>query len=87
MSGLLEALGARFDREPDEQSYPPESPVLRPLFGLYGAKWRLAGRLPSPEHDDVVEPFAGSAGYSLSRTSRNQTGELRTVRGGRGKVE
>ncbi len=39
---------------------------LRPFFGFYGGKWRDALKhYPSPEFDTVVEPFAGSAGYSL----------------------
>ncbi len=40
--------------------------VLRPFFGFYGGKWRDTPRLYSePEYDVIVEPFAGSAGYSL----------------------
>lgn len=48
-----------------------ESPVplksdLRPFFGYYGGKWRDAVKLyPAPEHDTIVEPFAGSAGYAI----------------------
>ena len=39
---------------------------LRPFFGLYGGKWRDAPKYyPPPRHDTVIEPFAGSAGYSL----------------------
>lgn len=38
---------------------------LRPFFPYYGSKWRLAHRLPAPERDLIVEPFAGSACYSL----------------------
>ena len=39
---------------------------LRPFFGFYGGKWRDAGRnYPAPECETIVEPFAGSAGYSL----------------------
>lgn len=38
---------------------------LRPFFSYFGGKWRIAPRYPAPEHDTVVEPFAGSAGYSL----------------------
>lgn len=39
---------------------------LRPFFGFYGGKWRDAVKLyPPPEHDTIVEPFAGSAGYSV----------------------
>lgn len=34
------------------------------LFSFYGAKHSAATRYPAPRHDVVVEPFAGSAGYS-----------------------
>lgn len=40
-------------------------PVLKPFFGFYGSKWRLAPKYPTPKHRVVVEPFAGSAGYAL----------------------
>lgn len=36
-----------------------------PLFPFYGSKWRDAKRYPAPRHETVIEPFAGSAGYSL----------------------
>lgn len=38
--------------------------MLKPLFPFYGSKWRDAKRYPAPG-DHVVEPFAGSAGYSV----------------------
>lgn len=38
--------------------------MIRPLFPFYGSKWRDAKRYPPPG-ELVVEPFAGSAGYSL----------------------
>lgn len=37
---------------------------MRPFFPFYGSKWNIARRYPKPEHDVVVEPFAGGAGYS-----------------------
>lgn len=37
---------------------------MRPLFPFYGSKWRDAKRYPPPHDGIVVEPFAGSAGYS-----------------------
>lgn len=39
--------------------------TLRPFFGYYGGKWRDAPRYPEPLYKVIVEPFAGSAGYSL----------------------
>jgi len=38
---------------------------LKPFFGYFGSKWRLAKRYPDPEHSTIVEPFAGSANYAL----------------------
>ena len=38
---------------------------LKPAISYYGSKWRLAPRYPAPEHDMIVEPFAGGACYSL----------------------
>jgi site-specific DNA-adenine methylase len=38
---------------------------LRPFFSFYGSKWRLAPKYPTPEYNTIIEPFAGSAGYSL----------------------
>jgi hypothetical protein len=38
---------------------------MRPLFPFYGSKWRDAKRYPAPSGGLVIEPFAGSAGYSL----------------------
>lgn len=43
---------------------------LRPFFPYYGSKYRLARRLPSPAHATIVEPFAGSACYSLHHHQR-----------------
>jgi hypothetical protein len=40
--------------------------MLRPFFGFYGGKWRDTPRnYPPPQHHEIVEPFAGSAGYSV----------------------
>lgn len=39
--------------------------TLRPFFSYYGGKWRCAPHYPKPQHDLIVEPFAGSAGYSV----------------------
>lgn len=39
--------------------------MLKPFFPFYGSKWRIAKLYPAPQSDLVVEPFAGSACYSL----------------------
>lgn len=46
-------------------------PEVRPFFHYLGGKWRFAKRYPVPRYDTIVEPFAGSAGYSLRYHSRN----------------
>ena len=38
---------------------------LKPFFSFYGAKWGLAPHYPRPLNYLIVEPFAGSAGYSV----------------------
>src|SRR4051812_43319197 len=38
---------------------------LPPMFYFYGGKRRLARCYPAPEHPIIVEPFAGSAAYSV----------------------
>jgi len=38
---------------------------LRPFWSYYGSKWKLAPKYPAPAHGLIVEPFAGSACYSL----------------------
>jgi hypothetical protein len=43
---------------------------LRPFFSYFGSKWKLAPKYPSPEHDVIVEPFAGSAGYATQHADR-----------------
>lgn len=46
---------------------------LRPFFSFYGGKWRAAPYYPAPQHDHIVEPFAGSAGYALRYPDRKVT--------------
>lgn len=43
---------------------------LRPFFCYYGGKWRAAPKYPPPEHDTIVEPFAGAAGYATRYPDR-----------------
>ena len=37
---------------------------MRPFFCFYGGKWRAAPHYPVPNHQCLVEPFAGAAGYA-----------------------
>lgn len=43
---------------------------LKPFFTYYGGKYRVAPYYPKPVYDVIVEPFAGSAGYSLRYPGR-----------------
>lgn len=43
---------------------------MRPFFSFYGSKWRSVPKYPSPTHDVIYEPFAGSAGYSTRNHER-----------------
>lgn len=44
--------------------------LLRPFFSFYGSKWLIARKYPEPVHPVIIEPFAGSAGYSLRHYER-----------------
>jgi hypothetical protein len=46
---------------------------MKPLFLLYGGKHNLANRLGPPQREHVIEPFAGSAGYSCFWEPRKVT--------------
>lgn len=37
---------------------------MRPFFPYYGSKWNIARYYAAPDHEFVIEPFAGGAGYS-----------------------
>lgn len=37
---------------------------MKPFFKYFGGKWRAGPRYPAPQHDLIVEPFAGAAGYA-----------------------
>ena len=39
--------------------------TARPFLSFYGGKWRMAARLPAPIYPLIIEPFAGSLGYSV----------------------
>ena len=36
-----------------------------PFFTYFGGKWRIATKYPDPKYKIIIEPFAGSAGYSV----------------------
>jgi len=44
---------------------------MKPFFSYYGSKWRSIPLYPSPRHETIVEPFAGSASYSV-RNARHR---------------
>lgn len=52
-----------------QMNTPPPAPSvsgLRPFFGFYGGKWRDTPKhYEPPRYSTIVEPFAGSAGYSV----------------------
>ena len=41
------------------------SKITGPLFKWFGSKWLSSRLLPAPQFDFIIEPYAGSAGYSL----------------------
>ncbi len=47
--------------------------ITGPLFKCFGSKWQSSKQLPRPEYNDIFEPFAGGAGYSLRHYSKNVT--------------
>jgi site-specific DNA-adenine methylase len=42
------------------------APRLLPFFTFYGGKFRAARHYPGPAYRTIIEPFAGSAGYSIN---------------------
>ena len=44
---------------------------LQPFWRYYGGKFRAAPWYPAPEHETIVEPFAGAAGYACRYPDRN----------------
>lgn len=45
--------------------------TLKPFWQYYGGKYLAAPKYPAPQHDTIVEPFAGAAGYALRHYTRN----------------
>lgn len=43
---------------------------MKPFFTYFGGKFRAASKYPTPQHDILVESFAGSAGYALRYPER-----------------
>ena len=35
------------------------------MWGYYGSKSKIVNKYPVPKHDKIIEPFAGTAQYSL----------------------
>jgi hypothetical protein len=44
---------------------------LKPFWSFFGSKWASAPRYPEATHRTIIEPFAGSAGYSMRYYQRN----------------
>jgi site-specific DNA-adenine methylase len=44
---------------------------LKPFLSYFGSKWRVSPHYPQPQHQTIIEPFAGAAGYSLRYPERN----------------
>lgn len=45
--------------------------TLRPFFPYYGSCYSMAPKYPRPRFDRLIEPFAGSACYSLHHHTRD----------------
>lgn len=45
------------------------------MFYFYGSKARLAPYFPAPEHELIVEPFAGAAGYAVHNLAHGRAAE------------
>jgi hypothetical protein len=46
---------------------------MAPFWNFFGAKYKLARRLGPPRRDQVIEPFAGSASFSVFHEPRQVT--------------
>jgi site-specific DNA-adenine methylase len=47
--------------------------MLHPFFSYFGSKYRLAKYYQEPQYDEIIEPFAGSAGYALKYPDKKVT--------------
>lgn len=45
--------------------------ITGPLFKWFGSKWLSSKSIPAPKYNVLIEPFAGSAGYSLRNYRRD----------------
>lgn len=45
--------------------------MLKPFFSYYGSKYLLSKYYAQPKHKTIIEPFAGSAAYSLRYPHKN----------------
>ena len=77
LSAICELPSGEDDRDGTGNNNPVKSTSgigankLRPFFSYYGGKWRDALKLyPLPMHQRIIEPFAGSAGFSLRYPDR-----------------
>jgi hypothetical protein len=43
---------------------------IHPLFKWFGSKWSSGRLYPEPQLPTIIEPFAGSAGYSLNHADK-----------------
>jgi len=41
------------------------------MFYFYGRKFRIANKYPEPIYDTIIEPFSGSAAYSMLYYNKN----------------
>ncbi len=44
-----------------------------PFFKWFGSKWSMGKILPPPECSEIIEPFAGGAGYACNYADRSVT--------------
>lgn len=43
------------------------------MWSYYGRKWKIVNKYPSPVHDKIIEPFAGTASYSYKYWEKDIT--------------